>query len=104
MSKIEEFLKNGISMHEQGIYGYALDRNQTLDFIDICRELNISILGGDVLENSEGELEHTYDSWYCNNDRQEGAIEFSHRSTMYAREYILNYIKNEKAYFILTLG
>ena len=70
----------------------ALNKQDALCALDLYSDLNIPILGGDVLFlNDNGLIEYTYDSWYSIPLESESYSTFLFRSIEVSRNYIINY-------------
>ena len=89
--KIESIISNGIALHDTGVSNWALSKEQALKALDKFEAEKISVLGGDVYELNDGELESNYDSWYCNRESDESLENYVVRSISKARLYISNY-------------
>lgn len=70
----------------------ALNKQDALCALDLYSDLNIPILGGDVLFlNDNGLIEYTYDNWYSIPLESESYSTFLFRSIEESRNYIINY-------------
>ncbi len=91
LKQINKLLKKGHSLQGIGINNWAFSKEHALNILDRFEELQVIILGGDVLELINGNFQHNYDNWYCNKLPNETDLEFARRSSIVAREYIENY-------------
>ena len=67
--------------------------------LEYLRNENKIVLGGDILTKN---LEHNYDSWYYNIERDKSALFNVEKSSHIAIEYILNYIRVKgNAFFVI---
>lgn len=87
---MNELLKKGHSLQGIGINNWAFSKEHALNILDRFEELQVIILGGDVLELINGNFQHNYDNWYCNKLPNETNLEFAKRSHILSREYIEN--------------
>ena len=70
----------------------ALNKEDALNLLDLCFELFIPVLGGDVLFlKDNGSLDYTYDNWYINRLQAETFYQFLKRSIDVSKDYINNY-------------
>lgn len=66
---IEKFFSmHGNSLEFAGISGFGLERHFALELINLLRERNIAILGGDVYRIESNRIEPTYDNWYLDKE------------------------------------
>lgn len=78
-------------MEDLGIMNWALDRCSALAALNSFRIADIGVLGGDVYMASGIEINHTYDSWYCNKKVDETEVDFVLRSIVVAEIFISQY-------------
>ncbi|MEO6907431.1 MAG: Imm40 family immunity protein [Abditibacteriaceae bacterium] len=83
--------EQGYSLSAIGASGFALKRNDALKLISLLEEIPTAILGGDVYFLKEGQLEVSYDNWYCNKLPDENYLNYVNRTHIIARNYIKNY-------------
>jgi hypothetical protein len=95
LKQINKLLKRGLSLDGIGVNNWAFSKESALNILDRFEELQVTILGGDVLELINGNIQHNYDNWYCNKLPDETDIEFARRSIIVAREYIKKYYTND---------
>ena len=95
LKQINKLLKRGLSLESIGVNSWAFSKEGALNILDRFEELPVTILGGDVVELINGNIQHNYDNWYCNKLPNETDIEFASRSIILAREYIENYNIND---------
>lgn len=82
----------GHDLESIGVKGKALYKKDALAFIDLIRESEVAILGGDVFFlKSNGVITMTLDNWYCNRDISEGYGVYVQRSVDVADRYIQGY-------------
>jgi hypothetical protein len=88
---VDSILSIGRSLENLGIRNWALERNDALAALQRLAEIEVPVLGGDVVVAKNGSLEISYDNWYCNRMREETDLAFLSRSIEVAREFILQY-------------
>lgn len=99
-NKIDDILKVGISLNDISVNNWALTKSQALEVLDQFLLHQIPVLGGDVFEKPEGEIQHNYANWYCDQRSGESRIDFVKRSIEKAKSYIENYKPgNSKEYY-----
>lgn len=82
----------GYDLESVGVKGKALYKKDALAFIDLIRENEIAILGGDVFFlKLNGEITMTFDNWFCNRENKEGYSVYVQRSVDVAVKYIQGY-------------
>lgn len=70
----------------------ALNKENALNLLDLCFELFIPVLGGDVLcLKDNGSLDYTYDNWCIDRLQAETYYQFLKRSIDISKDYINNY-------------
>lgn len=102
--EIDQILAVGVPLEAIGIQNWGLTKDQSLEALEKFSILNIAILGGDVLEKNNGQIQHNYDNWYCERLLEETENEFMTRSIEVAKNYIRNYKpqKNDKIFFVIV--
>ncbi|MEP3244603.1 MAG: Imm40 family immunity protein [Sneathiella sp.] len=104
--KYEEFLKKYGTPRTDAEGGeVALKKPDAIKALDLLKNTDIGILGGDVYElEGDGYFQPAYDNWYCDKNSDEQAI-FAKKSRKMAIEYLLNYEEKPDAdiwYVIVT--
>ncbi len=94
---------NGVSLESIGVDNYALSRADSLRLLNLLKEQQVSILGGDVYASKCGQLLLTYDNWYSDKDAFETEESFCARSISEAEKYISGCL-NADVYFAFVLG
>lgn len=90
-------LNRGIFLREKiGVYEVGQKFDDVIKVLDIIKEKEMTVLGGDVYELNGGEIIITYDSWSFSGSNFIKSFEK-------ASEYINNYYKNNGDDFIYTL-
>jgi|GEM_PF-613280 len=86
----------GYDLNDKNIVSKALTKQEALEAIELYRQLQTPILGGDVLCLNEktGEIHWKYDNWYYEPRENETNIEYLNRSIDKAENYIRNYNNN----------
>jgi len=85
----------GQDMNNPSIVSKALTKREALDALDLYERLSLPILGGDVFSlNRIGEINWTYDNWYCEKYENESRIEYTKRSVEETKQYINEYQKD----------
>jgi len=100
-TKIDSILSVGFSANHLGIKNWVLDREKAARAITQLENLKIAVLGGDVFEIEGGKIYQTYDSWCCDQKDDENEQNFTKRSILEAKEYILNYPKGTLGFAIV---
>lgn len=81
---------------------YAINAKEALEAIEMIKDLEVPILGGDILSTQSGNLiyayqlwgaEYHYLNWYCDKISGESKLEFSIRSYEVAKKAINTAIK-----------
>lgn len=99
--KIASILSSGILLVSCGVNNWAFNREEALSVICELEDIGVAILGGDVYRLINGELECTYDSWYCDEGVGESELEFVRRSASKARDYIRNYMVSDALFAVV---
>ena len=68
------------SLEEIGINNFAFLYQQAILLVDVLRQSNVPILGGDVYLRLESSIEISYDNWYCDKKEDERDSVFVNRS------------------------
>ena len=85
--RIEEYsVLKGVPLKHLGINEYAWKYDDAMVLIDMLKDANIPVLGGDVYTVKDGAIRSTYHSWYVNNPQ-----EIMSESWNRAKEYIKQY-------------
>ena len=72
------YINNGISLFSKGENTVIIPKYIALKVLDIIKNLNIIILGGDVyMKNHENIFLHTYDSWHYDSHSSLESVEKS---------------------------
>ena len=95
-SKTKKIIVCGIPLFCIGVNNWALTKDQALMALDIFKEQGVAIIGGDIFTICNGQPKHTYDSWFCEEKKDEETnSEFISRCFTYTRNYIMNYENND---------
>ncbi len=93
----QELLNREIFLRDKiGVYEIGWKFDDVIKVLDIIKEKEMMVLGGDVYELNGGEIIITYDSWSFSGSNFIKSFEK-------ASEYINNYYKNNGDNFIYTL-
>jgi hypothetical protein len=85
----------GCDLNNSKIISRGLLKDEALTFLIYLQELQIPILGGDVLLMDENnEIRLILEGWYCEKEENETEEQYTKRSGILARDYICKY-KNE---------
>lgn len=84
-----------------GINDVAYTKLAALELLLSFEKQSVPVLGGDVFLLNNDVPILTYDSWYCNRNRQETEEEYVFRSCKVAYDYISQY-EAENAIFSLV--
>lgn len=105
MNDLNYFFEKSISLKSIGVNNIALLKKDALEMLETVKSLEIPVLGGDVCEFFNGNLEYNYDNWYCNKEANESYKNFVERSVKKAKEYIKDYSipNNKDVYFSIVL-
>ena len=79
------------SLEEIGINNFAFLYQQAILLVDVLRQSNVPILGGDVYLRLESSIEISYDNWYCDKKEDERDSVFVNRSCDVAETFIKEY-------------
>ena len=99
-NELNDILSKGTLVY--GTTEKAFSKEETLDILNRCLRLKITVLGGAVVEYKDGYFEHNYDSWNCKKKKREAIIDYTLRSIQTAFKYVSEYKKND-AYFVLNV-
>ncbi|PHS10573.1 MAG: hypothetical protein COA88_02170 [Kordia sp.] len=102
-TEIDEFFAIGYNLHELGVNNWALKKHEALTALKQLLILQVPILGGDVYEKHNGNIQQNYDNWYCNKLDDESKIDFIDRSIKIAIDYIENYNIQDEEFILFTL-
>ena len=100
--KVESIISCGMALHDTGVNNWALTKQQALSVLDKFEAEKIYVLGGDVYELVDGELESNYDNWYCDRETDELLENYITRSINKARSYIANYNRPKQNFFVFV--
>ena len=93
----QELLDRGIFLRDKiGVYEIGWKFDDVIKVLDIIKEKETVVLGGDVYELNDDEIIITYDSWSFSGSNFIKSFEK-------ASKYINNYYKNNGDDFIYTL-
>jgi hypothetical protein len=81
----------GISLRELGVDDVALKREDAISAIELLQTSAISILGGDVYNQSANRTELAYANWHCEPTTNESRAQFAERSCIESKQYIADY-------------
>ncbi|MGN6510373.1 MAG: Imm40 family immunity protein [Chitinophaga sp.] len=104
--KIDKILSVGINLHDSQIHNWALTKDQALEVLDKFDDAKISVLGGDVMDNINGEMGFSGAGWHSDREKDETYDDFVKRSIKKAREYIVKYpaSQTDDVYFTIVPG
>lgn len=97
--EIDEILRHGVPLFDQGINNWALSSSQCMSAINELEKKQIAILGGDTYLN--GTVNPNGDSWFCSQKNNEDKISYIKRSSDMAVSFVKNPVY-ENYKFILT--
>lgn len=102
--KIESVVSCGISWDDFGVNNWALTKEQALSALDRFSLENIFVLGGDVYQLVDGNLESNNDNWYCDRNGGEDTDTYLDRSISISRQYISSYhhSNGQDAFFVIV--
>jgi hypothetical protein len=84
--------EKGRALNEIGnVAGVAFTRQALLEALASLRGSQIAVLGGDVLEITDGKLRYNYDSWHANRASGEDLEDYLQRSLSEAEMYVQRY-------------
>lgn len=90
-----------ISSYTTSFYEDAWKIKDVLDVLNFAHSQNKTILGGDILTEK---MQHNYDSWYYNIDKNRDLQYNTNRSLEIAKKYITDYInKNGDKYYVIIV-
>lgn len=97
----EEYLMKTSPLLMEGTSGRAWDRNLLLEFLHDESCQSFAVLGGDVLEVKNGQMQHTYDNWTIG-DRKPGESfqSYGERSRTLTISYVSTYPDLPQYYFV----
>lgn len=76
---LDIYTRFGKSLFEIGVHEAALPIEKSKQIVELARKSGLIILGGDVyLEDNDGNIHNTYDSWHCNLNRPEDSAIVAH--------------------------
>ncbi len=94
---------SSINKHEDyPSYYWALDKDHSIEFITLCSEELIPIIGGDVVDVLCDGLELSYTYWHYDRVNNECFKDYVEHSINKAREYVY-YYNNESVLFSFTI-
>lgn len=101
--EIDRILNKGHPLSDVGVRNWGLNKGMAIDALNIFKEHEIAVLGGDVYLIIENKISPTYDSWYCDTVIGESDLSYAMRSMEVARDYISNYpISNGSVLFAIV--
>ena len=103
-NQADSILSIGTPLFNIGIQNWALTKDQAFEAIEKLSIQNIAVLGGDVFEIKEVDLEMNYDNWYCVREEGESVAEYVNRSLKTAKQFISHYTSHgiKEAFFALV--
>lgn len=101
--EIDEVLSKGQSLGKIGIKNWALEKKLALETLNKFGKMQVPILGGDVYEIKDGNINYSNDNWYCDQMVGESSSDFTLRSIRKAKEYIENYPGDSTNEFLFVL-
>ncbi len=103
--EIDALLSIGYYLGDFGIRNWGLSKQQVFQALQQFDESQVAIIGGDVFEEINGNIQPKYDNWYCETYPEETSKEFITRSLKETKFFIENYKINEasKIYYVLVL-
>jgi hypothetical protein len=84
----ELLVSRGVSLAEMNVRDIGLFRDDALLAIDLLREAEIPILGGDVWYRRNGRFEPAYANWHTDPNPTEDQRTYSQRSCKTAEQYV----------------
>ena len=103
-NKIESTLHLGVSLHSQGTDNWALTKELALEVLEICRDCNYAVLGGDVYRKLSDHYKMSYDNWFSTKMAGESIADYISRSQLESKEYVENYQVGDGVFFVLVLS
>jgi len=91
------------SLSEIGVEELAWRPNDAAQVMELLRQTEIAVLGGDVYVKPNGRFEASYENWYAERDQHEMPSTFASRSRSIASEYLANLMKPGLAECWVTL-
>lgn len=92
----DSILEQGQNLVELGVYEYAWKKEQVESILQILKEKQVPVLGGDVYRVENGNIDSTCDSWFLEDD---GSSDYLERSFDKTLSYINDYeLTNGKGY------
>ena len=74
-----------------GVEGYAFPYQEALQIVQICKLLEIPILGGDVYSMNNSTIESSDDNWYYDRAPHESYYDYVQNSCNKSESYIRNF-------------
>jgi len=100
------FKKRGIALFDMCIANWAFTKPDALNIIDKLKEMQIPILGGDVLIGNSYAMQYNFDSWYCHKKdvpREDTYLNFSiEKAKQYIKNYNIKTNNNEDIFFTIV--
>ena len=90
-----ELFKNGISLEKCGIKELGWRFEDAIKVIEFLTSDGYAILGGDIYEYNDDQINPTHDSWYLNKDNLR-VEEYLFASRVKAVSYVEEYYKNHQ--------
>lgn len=83
----------------------AFPREAAIKALESLTGLRVAVLGGDVLRQTNHQLQYVYANWYCSKQDDEAADAFVKRSQQYALSYVSNFrpASNYEPLFVFVL-
>lgn len=102
----EKYYKRIRPIKIEGVSGFVWDKNTLLEFLDDAESDGYAILGGDVIRESDGKMEYTYDNWSIEKEREapESFKDFVARCKDYTRQYISSYPISKGIVFAVVMS
>ena len=98
-----QLFRQGVELDSQGLDERAWKPADALKLIDILSSADVAVLGGDVYAIDNGEIERTYENWYCDAKAGESSDDFVQRSCAEATQYISQLQYSKMANSLVTL-
>lgn len=96
----KSILGEGKKLDVLGVNEYAFSFDNIKKIIEILKEKEIPILGGDVYLLSDEKIYSTYDSWYMNKSDEKDFFLKSYEKTI---SYISDYINDSEGQFVFSI-
>ena len=74
-----------------GIEGYAFPYQEAIKIVQLCKLLEIPILGGDVYSMNNSAIESSDDNWYYDRAPNESYYDYVQNSCKKSESYIRNF-------------